>query len=491
MFNRDYRKTIQKALAEYDRATILRQLGEFQYRIADAMAGCMCFGGTGAGKTSVIAHFFMLAYLAYGFGGLVLCVKPEERRQWEEWAALTGRSHDLVIVNPSGSVRFNPFEWEAMQPTAGGGLTVNIVSLLLEIAVAVSGGSGRPSGGDAQFFEDCLRHLLTNAVDLCLFSGQRLTLPLLREIIVSAPQSLDEVKSEEWQATSACWNAMRLAASRKAQMNPDELADCTETLTYFTRELPSTSYKTRTIFTLMAAQLMRPFTARPLRSIFCRDSTIRPEDCFAGKIILVDLATQDFKESGRVAAMTFKACFQAAVMRRAPAPQGQHLRPAFLYLDECQALVSERDAAYQAVARSAGGCTFYLTQNINGLRRALGSDDAVEALLGNLQCKIFMQNSSPDTNAYASRLLGERYKEVTHGGISFSDQGGGGHRETAEQRRAYVEPAEFARLKKAGPPDFEAEVIIYNGGQTYALPDSSTRKVERVPFIRLSIPQKG
>src|SRR5271154_6699521 len=58
------------------------------------------------------------AYLAADFGGLVLCAKKEERRQWQQWAADCNRTDDLVIVDSTGTFRFNFLEWEARRPDA-------------------------------------------------------------------------------------------------------------------------------------------------------------------------------------------------------------------------------------------------------------------------------------------------------------------------------------------------------------------------------------
>ena len=495
-FNRNNRKTgslkpaIRAALAEYDRATVLRQVGQFLFTIADALTGVMVFGATGSGKTSGPGAFLALAYLAYGFGGLVLCAKPGERRQWEEWAALTGRSDDLIIVDKSGKWRFNFLNHEAARPGEGAGLTLNIVALLEEIAQAVAGTTGRGSG-DSQFWGDSLRLLITSAVDLCLFAGLPVSMPNLRDIVTSAPVSLEEVASEAWQAESACWKAMQAAAARKAEMSSEALADLKECVTYFTREFPGTSSRTRGIFVLMFAQLTRPFTTRPLRRLFCQETNITPEACFDGKIVIVDLPIQEFRLIGRVAALAWKASFQAAVLRRSAAPVGSHLRPVFLWADECQNFITDRDAEYQAVARSAGGCTVYLTQNRESLRRVLGSDDTVDAFLGNMQCKFFCQNSG-ETNEYAAKLLGERWKEVEHSGISYGSGTGGGHTETAEQRRFYVEPARLATLKKGGPANGrEVETVVYNGGIQYDLHDLATGKIERVPYALLTLTQEG
>jgi hypothetical protein len=161
-------------------------------------------------------------------------------------------------------------------------------------------------------------------------------------------------------------------------------------------------------------------------------------------------------------------------MRRSPPPRG-HLRPVFLWADEAQNFVTEFDAEYQAVARSAGGCTVYLTQNRESFRRVLGNDDTVDSLLGNLQCKVLCQNSSVDTNEWAAELLGQRWIDVlsTNVGRSNNEQPGAspsfsGGVNRSEERRYFVEPSRFTTLKRGGQAHgFQVQAIVYNGGHLY------------------------
>jgi hypothetical protein len=44
-------------------------------------------------------------------------------------------------------------------------------------------------------------------------------------------------------------------------------------------------------------------------------------------VIIIDLPTQEYRLVGRIAALVWKYCWQVAVMRRKPAPEGQYLRP--------------------------------------------------------------------------------------------------------------------------------------------------------------------
>lgn len=247
-----------------------------------------------------------------------------------------------------------------------------------------------------------------------------MSLPLLRKIANSAPLSLAERDNAAWQERSACWQALR-EAERATENDPAARADFEECRSYWEQDFPALSDRTRSVVTLMFSMLVRPFITRPLRRLFSEDTTIRPEDTFGGKIIIVDLPVQEYRLAGRMAAMAWKWCFQLAVMRRHGAPGT--LRPIFLFADEAQQFITERDAEYQAVARSAGGCTVYLTQQREGIRRVLRSDDATDNLLANLQTKFFCQNSG-ETNTWASGLLGERYVKITSSSIGRSGQHG-------------------------------------------------------------------
>jgi TraM recognition site of TraD and TraG len=401
----------------------------------------------------------------------VLCAKKEERRQWQEWAAVCGRTDDLIIVDSSGTWRFNFLEWEASRQEASGGLTINIVAILDEIAGAIarSAGKAESGGGDNKFWEDALHHMNTNLVDLPVFAGLQVSLPLLRSIVNSAPQSLAQVADEKWQQNSHCAQILAEAEIATRKASPDVQADFEECKQYFLQEYPQLSEKTRSVISLSFSMLVRPLITRPLRKLFSTDTNVRPEDAFNGKIIIIDLPVQDYRLAGRVANLAWKFCFQVAVMRRTP-PVNGYLLPVFLWADECQNFITDFDAEYQAVCRSASGCTVYLTQNRESLRRVLGNADAVDSFLANLQAKFFCQNSG-DTNEWAAKLLGERWVNVMstnvgRGGAEESHATSGVTR--SEQRRYFVEPARFTTLKRGGPiNDYKVEAIVYNGGHLF------------------------
>lgn len=487
-----------EALPQFHPQTVIRDWGNgHAFRLADALTGVCVFGATGSGKTSGPAKHLAYGYLANQFGGLVLCAKKEERIQWEAWAKECGRSKDLIVFDRSGQWQFNFMNWEAGRPGEGGGFTLNIVALLDEIAGAISGGKQK-SDGSHKFWEDALHTLNMNLVDLPVLAGLKVSLPLLREIVATAPVSMEQVNDPQWREHSICARALQAADEATANSDDAEArADFEECNLYWTKEYPSLAEETRSSILMGFTILIRPLVTRPLRKLFSSDTNVTPEDAFDGKIIIVDLPVQEFRLAGRIANLAWKHCFQAAVLRRMqPTDRKTFLRPVFIWADEAQNFVTRSDAEYQAVARSAGGCTAYLTQNRESFLRVLGDYNAVDSLLGNLQAKFFCSNTGT-TNTWAAQLFGERWITKQSTGISHGDrnqlsQFNRTDSQTSsvnwsEERRLYIEPSRFTTLKKGGTlNDFQVQCIVYNGGTLFHQGEDK----EPLPYHLLTFDQR-
>jgi len=452
----------------------LLHAGNDAWRIKDACEGVVIFGATGSGKTSGSGQTLARAYLGVGFGGLVLCAKPDEPALWTQYAAKMVRQSDLILFGTDPRWTFNFLEHESRRQGAGASLTENLVNLFTEIA-SIGAGSAGGSTSDP-FWDRAMRSLVRNCVDLLAAAGVPVTLHNMFDVVRSAPTSLEVIQSEEWRQASSCWRHVQVA--QKAVSASGHRIDLHEVIAYWLDHFPTLGERTRSSIVAMFITLAEALMRSKMRELFCSGTTVAPEDILAGKIVIVDLPVKEWGEVGRIAAVLWKYCFQKTVERRKDNSNGQG-RPVFLWADECQYFVSRHDALFQATARSSRAATVYLTQSIPSLVAAVGAEQEgralVDSLLNNLITKIFHANSDTTTNEYASKLIGKTVKRFGTAGRSVGPPPPGGWFRTVTQSSGYSEqlddiihPNEFSRLGKGGPENrFLVHGIIVQMGRVF------------------------
>lgn len=444
------------------------------FTVRDACSGVQVWGGTGSGKTSGSGRALALAYLRAGFGGLVLAAKPDVEGEWRELMRTAGRAQHLLVVDVSGAHCFNFLGYELSRPGAGGGYTVNMVRLFLTVYEALS--RQESSGGGDPFWTRAMIQLLRNALDLAVIAkGERakdeLSVPLLQQIVMSAPTSREEVSSPEWQERSMCFRLINEAGSREMQGQLDEWAryDLHSTVAYFMGEWARMPERTRGSVLSMFTSLTDPFLRRPFRQLFSSTTSFVPELSHQGIVILLNLPVKEYGDAGRAVQVMFKYMWQQALERR---DVKANPRPCFLWADESQNFISEYDQQFQTTARSSRGCTVYLTQNINNYFAEMGGKDArarVNALVGNFMTQIWHSNGDPDTNTAAAETIGRSWhtRDTDSGNISESGVSFGGSTSTSYDFD--VIPQQFTQLRKGGPENrLEVDAIVYQTGRKWS-----------------------
>lgn len=448
------------------------------WSLRDAFEGVQVFGGTGSGKSSGSGQALARAFLSSNLGGLVLTAKTDEAAQWRDMAAKEGRAEDLVVVDSTGGQQFNFLRYELNRSGSGAGHTESLVNLFCAVLESAEKRQGRGGGGDP-YWNRALRQLLRNAIDLAVLALDDVDLSNLYDIITSAPTSREEVREEEWQNSSYCFSLLRQV--QESDVDGDSLADFALVKSYFLGEFAGLANETRSAvvstFTSMADCFMRGI----LRTLFCRGQTYSPEDCFDGKIIILDLPVKEFNELGQFAQVLFKFVWQRAVERRIPLGLDREtaqrtIRPVFLFADESQFFVTSYDALFQSTARSSRACTVYLTQNLPTYFAAFGGANGrneAESFLGNLQTKIAHANGDPATNQWIAESIGKTKQVQISGGMSegASDQGKASQTRTAGGNFVFeyqVQPIEFTTLATGGPDyNFEVGAVVFQGGRSW------------------------
>lgn len=464
-----------------------------RWTIGDATEGTQIFGATGSGKSSGSGQKIAKAFLKSGFGGLVLCAKPDERETWERYAEETGRMDDLVIFEP-GKGQFNPLYFEQNREGAGRGETLNMVNMIMALhdlgRSFMSGGTG---GGDGEKFWDmALRRSISRMIDLLkLCPTKELSIASMREIIASAltadearkhadimdvlkdPSvsndekqiSIDELHN--WSKENFCLDCL-IEADLREDLSAEEQGTFRLVQGYFLREFANLSERTKSIIVENFLGLVEPFIQGTLKR-HCTGTVsenLWPELTYEeGKIIILEFPIKEHLIAGVYIQGIYKYAWMQEMERRKVVEK--NLRPTFLWVDEAQFFIQpENDALFQSTARGSLVCTVFLTQNLNSYYFAMGQQNPqarAKSLLGNLNTKIFHSNGDSDTNSFAAEMIGKDFKAMTS---IQRNQKAEANATLSEQLHYKVMPHEFTTLAKGGRKEngYKAEAVVFRSG---------------------------
>lgn len=444
--------------------------GTEPFTLADACEGVQIFGGIGSGKTSGSGAALARAYLNAGFGGLVLTAKKDVLDEWKAYAAETGREKQLLVFDASGKFVFPFLQYEVERDGEGAGYTENLVRLFTTIYEAMD--RGQAIGGKDPFWPRAMQQLLRNSIDLCLMARGTVSISLLRDVILSAPQTSEEVDDASWRAKSECWKLLYEIHGKK--LDRWKQLDFNTITSYWLEEFARLPHKTRMSVISTLTTMMDIFLRSPFRQLFAEPpddprTIAYPDLTHRGAIIVMHLPVKEFAEAGRAVQVAYKYIWQQAAERRKIIP-GKTI-PIFLWADEAQNFVTDYDMHFQATARSSMACTVYLTQNMPNYYAELGGEagkNRVDSLVGNLQTKIFHANSDHVTNEFASNTIAKAWLtktdetySINQGGFSFSEA----NRSVFEYD---VIPQKFTTLKKGGwANDRLVEGIVFQNGRRW------------------------
>lgn len=439
------------------------------FTIGNACEGVQIFGGIGSGKTSGSGEALARAFLNAGFGGLVLCAKKDVLDDWKRYAQATGRNEQLLIFDGTGDFVFPFLQYEIEREGEGAGYTDNLVRLFTTIYEAID--RSVKSEGSDPYWERAMQQLLRNTIDLCMIARGTVSVPLIHDVILSAPTSITELDTAEWKAKSLCWKLLLEGYAK----NLDRWAkhDFDSTASFWLEEYPNLAEKTRSSIVSTLSTMMDIFLRRPFRMLFSempddRRKIAYPELSHRGAIIVLNLPVKEFGEAGRAAQVVYKYLWQQAVERRKTTNQTV---PVFLWVDEAQNFVTEYDMQFQATARSTRACTVYLTQNLPNYYAVMGGAQSkyrVDSLIGNLQTKIWHANSDPMTNDHAAETIGRSWQFRESSGESYGENFFNVSSGKNESFDYDVPPQAFTKLRKGGKlNEGIVEAIVFQSGRVW------------------------
>jgi hypothetical protein len=336
---------------------------------------------------------------------LVLCVKTDEVDTWRGYAKACGRESDLVVVEPGSEMVFDFLAEQAREDQKPLNV-IHITQLILDVFQLYSrdGGSGR---GQDSFWLEQLQTCLNHAIILSFRETGRVSAQGIISLFRSA---LNHAETFESLRVRNQKSAFERLSEEVVDRFPHE-EEVRAAIHFYLNDFKNLAEKTRSIVVAMFGSLMEPLIQYPLREVLTGKTTVTPGDAFNGKIIVINLPIHRFRKTGLLCQLIFKMTFMNAVMERRD-PN----RPVFLWADESQYFIEERDIQFLTTARSQRCSVVYLTQNISNYEASLGAQAKVSAILGSLNAKIYHQNNDPKTNQWATNSIGKtmhKRKSVT------------------------------------------------------------------------------
>lgn len=462
------------------------------WTLRHAVEGVQIFGGIGSGKTSGSGRMLALKYLAAGFGGLVLTVKPSEKKEWVEYCRLTNRQNDLIVLEPGGRHCFNFLQYESRQTNGQQAITENIVEVLKTV---IRAGEEKSSGkSDDPFWETALDMLIFNVIDLCKLAYNNVSIQLMYDIVQTIPKEIEGLKPSSDEKSHKAFQKAFEAARKKVDLlvhdwynqQPLEKRERFEDTELFEMEILerfpearmlkfldqffmenfiNLSEKTRSIIDFTFSGFLFRLLREPIYSLFCKyGSTFTPDDCLDGKIILLNLPVKTYHKVGRDCQILFKYIWQRTMEKRDVSTND---RPVFLWADEAQNFLHEHDTDYQATARSSRIATVYISQNIPNYYASMSGKQGeykVKSFLGTLGTKIFHANADVETNKYSSELIGQIFFVNESDQTTLTKEFSKSQSKSLELGAA-VRPEEFISLKTGGPHNnFKVQGYMHRQG---------------------------
>ena len=458
------------------------------FHIRDAAEGVLILGGVGSGKSSGSGKALREAYLKAGFGGLVLCAKPDEAAIWKKELKRQGRKRDAIVIDSNAAERFNILDYAA-STLAANGFEQNLVMLMERFAEAARVASTGSAESENRFFIDAAMKWLSHVFPFLMLVEDSVRLRDVYEMVVSAPKSLDETKSSEWQSGSYCSRVLLKAADRAQAGDARAARVIEEHGEFWFTEIPSLGDKTRSSIEATLTNLIYPFLAGKMAELFSSNTTVTPEAARNGKIIILDLPALSCGPMGAVAQSIFKYLFGLAMQRETVTKK---TRPVFIWIDEVQFFLSATDAELLSTARSSRTCCVFITQDLPTFYAQLGHQnrDVADSIISKFGTRIFHANTSRETNDAAAEIIGKvtRYNSSKsssrgsnsggsinqgewHGGSSGAD---GQNRSVSESFSTYqdyeIKPDYFATNLRSGGPRNRMKVdgIIIRSGRIFA-----------------------
>ncbi|MCC6970569.1 MAG: TraM recognition domain-containing protein [Phycisphaerales bacterium] len=448
--------------------------------LRDLCEGVFVLGNPGSGKSSTTGTIVPMAALRGRWGVVAYCTKPDDCEFWLRLCRIAQVRGPVRVIRPDGRTRFNLMRYELERRTPGGGNTLKLATMLFELFK-----EGKPSltpSENSEFFNSSGTSLLCHVLDALRLAAEPCSFRAIKRMLESTAKSSEELEFESWR--DGYCRAVLAAANERASTHEDHEL-CEEFTSFFIRSLPEFNERTRgDIFATIDAALFQ-LTREPVRTLLDSPAgcDFVPDELEHGAVWIIDCPVSVYGAVGRLVTMTFKRIVKDYFARRPL--RGDATRPILHFCDECQTYVSRHDAEFQQVCRSNRIVGMSLTQSIDNLVVALGSEPHANSLANALSTHVY-HCTSGHTAEWVQRRIADAWRSMES--VSISSDGAAQHRGPSVSLSEHLHPqvlaSELTRLRTGGPLNGNlVDAICLKPGRRFHASGG--------PFVRVCFQQQG
>lgn len=392
------------------------------FTLRHLLEGGICIlGRPGSAKTSSSGKIIATAIVRFALsGGLILGSAPTDLGMWRETFKKAGRSKDLIAFGPRHKHTFDfiPFL------VGLGGDQNDVAKAILTVGESRGNEEADPGKQSEAFWKMQSFKQIACAIAVFMLAGEVVSIPNLHRFILTAAQTPDDLKMEEWKRGyhNQCFAKAFDTTKTSSQEHDYQIARDT-----WQTQWPTTDNRTRSNIEAVISGILFVFNSGQVRSLLSNGTTITPAIMDQGKWVFIDMSVGEYGSSGAFVLNAWKYAAQKYVIKRDDA-SWRH--PIIIWADEAGKIVNSGDSFYLSESRKFGGASVYLAQSMQSFHAALGHErgkSQAEVLLGCFATKIFHAIGDPDTAEWASKLLGNEIM------MRYSYSGGDGEHTAGEE----------------------------------------------------------
>ena len=339
----------------------------------------------------------LLEYDSPSLGMLILDVKGNFYKQVLEYAKLTNRLSDIIVIELNSNIRYNPLDKPNLNPS----VLANRLKTILELF--------SPNNSES-YWLDKAQEILTECIKLCrLYNNGYVTFTEIHNLINNNNYYKSKI------------NDLRLLF-QSGKMSIKDVFNLYSSLNFFENEFNNLDPRTSSILKSEITRITGTFISDyDISRVFCPEKQDINFNSFKdvinnGKIVVLNMNIEEYKNLSNIIEPYFKLDFQSEIISQLS--NNTKINPTIFMCDEYHEYANTSDADFFAQSRESKCISIVATQSYSSLLNSLKDENSVKVIIQNLVNKLWLRTDDIFTIESAQKQIGREDKTKISKNIS-------------------------------------------------------------------------